>query len=84
MSRAPRTVASPEAALDVLAAMVRPLDSGALVFTAPKGGPVSLRNFRSRVWYTALANAGVGRRPPYQCRHTFATSLSRPGRTCTG
>ena len=34
---------------------------------------MSLRNFRRRVWYKALADAGVERRTPSQCRHTFAT-----------
>jgi integrase len=29
--------------------------------------------FRRRGWYKALADTGVHRRPPYQCRHTFAT-----------
>jgi integrase len=68
-----RTVGLPDVALDILTAMPRPLDGRELVFKAPMGGPVSLRNLRSRVWYKALANAGVERRPPYQCRHTFAT-----------
>jgi len=71
--RALRTIALPEAALDVLGSMPRPLDGHELVFKAPKGGHVRLRNFRRRVWYRALADAGVERRPPYQCRHTFAT-----------
>ena len=62
-----------DVALDVLAATPRPLDGSELVFKAPKGGPISLRNFRRRAWYKALADAGVERRPPYQCRHTFAT-----------
>ena len=68
-----RTIALPDVALDTLSAMPRPLDGSELVFKAPKGGPVSLRNFRRRVWYKALADAGVERWPPYQCRHTFAT-----------
>jgi integrase len=68
-----RTIALPAVALGILVAMPRPLDGSELVFTAPKGGPISLRNFRRRVWYKALAGAGVERRPPYQCRHTFAT-----------
>jgi integrase len=68
-----RTIALPDPALDILAMMPRPLDRSEFVFKAPKGGPISLRNFRGRVWYKALTNAGVGRRPPYQCRHTFAT-----------
>jgi integrase len=68
-----RTIALPDTALDVLTAMPRPLDGSELVFKAPKGGPISLRNFRRRAWYKALADAGLERRPPYQCRHTFAT-----------
>ncbi len=68
-----RTVALPDVALGILAAMPRPLAGSELVFKAPKGGPINLRNFRRRAWYKALADAGVERRPPYQCRHTFAT-----------
>jgi integrase len=68
-----RTVALTDMALDILTAMPRPLDSRELVFTAPKGGLVSLRNFRSRTWYPALVAAGAEKRVPYQCRHTFAT-----------
>jgi integrase len=68
-----RTIALPDVALDILTALPRPLDGSELVFKAPKGGPISLRNFRRRAWYRALADAGVERRPPYQCRHTFAT-----------
>jgi integrase len=35
----------------------RPRD--ALVFTAPEGGPVTDGHFRNRVWYPAVARAGI-------------------------
>src|SRR4030095_8335468 len=45
----------------------------ALFFPAPRGGYVSLDNFRTRDWYDALDAAGIERRGPYHLRHTFAT-----------
>jgi integrase len=44
-----------------------------LVFPAPRGGYLSLDNFRTREWYDALDAAGIERRGPYHLRHTFAT-----------
>jgi integrase len=45
------------------------------VFTDSKGGPVSDANFRNRVWYPAIAAAGVRRFPPRIMRHTAASWL---------
>jgi integrase len=56
-----RTIALPDPALDILATMPRPLDRSELVFKAPKGGPISLRNFRGRVWISRqLGHADIG------------------------
>jgi integrase len=51
----------------------------ALVFTAPEGGPVSDEHFRNRVWYPAVAAAGVRRFPPRIMRHTAASWLVQDG-----
>jgi integrase len=78
-----RTVALPEAALDVVAAMVRPLASRTLVFTASRGGRVSLRNFRSRLWYDALSQVSSGGLPISVAIRSRRWP-SRPGPMCTG
>lgn len=44
-----------------------------LVFPAPKGGYLSLDNWRVRQWYAALDAVGITRRGPYHLRHTFAS-----------
>lgn len=50
-----------------------------LVFPAPKGGHVSIDNWRTREWYDALDAAGLERRGPYHLRHTFATEALAAG-----
>jgi integrase len=55
----------------------RPRD--ALVFTDTAGGPVGDVNFRNRVWYPAVAAAGVRRFPPRVMRHTAASWLVQDG-----
>ena len=50
-----------------------------LVFTAPQGGPVTDWHFRNRVWYTAVAAAGIRRFPPRIMRHTAASWLVQDG-----
>ena len=50
-----------------------------LVFPAPKGGYLSLDNWRTREWYDALDAAGIERRGPYHLRHTFATEALAAG-----
>jgi integrase len=55
----------------------RPRDS--LVFTAPEGGPVTDGHFRDRVWYPAVAAAGIRRFPPRIMRHTAASWLVQDG-----
>ena len=44
-----------------------------LVFPAPRGGYLNLRNWRTRDWHPALEAAGVTPRGPNALRHTFAT-----------
>jgi integrase len=50
-----------------------------LVFPNRFGGHINLRNLRRRVWYPALARAGLGRRDLYNTRHTFATHALASG-----
>jgi integrase len=51
----------------------------AVVFTAPKGGMVDDSDFRLRVWYPAIEQAGVRRLPPRAMRHTAASWLVMDG-----
>jgi integrase len=44
-----------------------------LVFPAPRGGYLNLRNWRTRDWHPALEAAGLEKRGPNSLRHTFAT-----------
>jgi integrase len=50
-----------------------------LVFPNRLGGHINLRNLRRRVWYPALAKAGLRRRDLYNTRHTFATHALASG-----
>ena len=36
---------------------------------------MDLSRFRSRYYYPAIERIGVTKRPPYACRHTYATML---------
>lgn len=45
------------------------------IFPAPGGGKMDMSGFRQRYYYPALAQIGVTKRPPYSCRHTYATML---------
>jgi integrase len=54
--------------------------SDALVFTAERGGPLRNANFRQRVWYPALHEAGLPRSIRiHDLRHTCASLLIRQG-----
>lgn len=44
-----------------------------LVFTAPRGGVLMLRNWRRRVFDPALQAAGLGELTPHELRHTAAS-----------
>lgn len=45
------------------------------IFPAPGGGKMDMSCFRSRYYYPAIERIGVTKRPPYACRHTYATML---------
>ena len=85
--RSHRVVPVPPATLEAMSVLIagRPRDS--LVFTAPEGGPVTDGHFRDRVWYPAVAAAGVRRFPPPVMRRTTglpgscgrASAVRRPG-----
>jgi integrase len=65
-------------AVETLEALPPRLDTP-LVFPAPRGGYLSLDNWRTRDWYDALDAAGIERRGPYHLRHTFATEALAAG-----
>jgi integrase len=51
-----------------------------LLFTAPRGGPLRIANFRQRVWWPALEAAGLPRTVRiHDLRHTCASLLIRQG-----
>ncbi|MGD0373637.1 MAG: site-specific integrase [Streptosporangiaceae bacterium] len=77
--RSHRVVPIPAAILEGMSGLMagRLLDS--LVFTAPGGGPVDDGNFRDRIWYPAVAAAGIRRFPPRIMRHTAASWLVQDG-----
>ena len=79
-----RTVVLADVAFDVLTAMPRPLDSREFVFTAPAGGPVRLRNFRSRVWYPSLVSASVEATAVPMSAHIRDARTCSRGRSCIG
>jgi len=74
-----RVVPVPPRTLEAMSVLMagRPRDS--LVFTAPEGGPVTDGHLRNRVWYPAVAAAGIRRFPPRIMRHTAASWLVQDG-----
>jgi integrase len=52
-----------------------------LVFRSPGGGPVYLNNFRQRVWYPALASAGLEGLRMHDLRHTAVSRWIDAGAT---
>jgi integrase len=62
-------------ALDYLPRSAKPL-----LFPAPRGGYIDLRNCRRRHWNPAQIAAGIDPiRRPYGLRHTYATVALRAG-----
>ena len=68
-----RTIPLSAAALTAYRSQRRRSPDSALVFPAPRGGYLNLRNWRNRDWHPALEAAGVETRGPNVLRHTFAT-----------
>jgi len=54
-------------------------DSGALVFTAPKGGPLRRKEFGAGHWKPALEEAGIEHLRVHDLRHTCASLLIATG-----
>jgi integrase len=50
-----------------------------LVFPAPHGGVLDIRNVRTRHWYTALEAAGLSHGRQHDLRHTYASWLAQDG-----
>lgn len=72
--------------VDILPAVRKALDEQRLIaggselaFPNRLGRHINLRNLRRRVWYPALAAAGLRRRDLYNTRHTFATHALASG-----
>ncbi len=73
--RSHRTVPVPPHVLEGMSVLMAGRARGELVFTAPRGGPVTDEHFRTRVWYPAVAAARL-------CGRPAARNRSGPGR-CT-
>jgi integrase len=49
------------------------------VFSTREGNPIDAHNFANRVWYPLLRYLDLGKRRPYQTRHTTATLMLASG-----
>jgi integrase len=77
--RSHRVVPVPPHTLEGMSVLMTGRPRDAIVFTAPHGGPVTDEHFRNRVWYPAIAAAGIRRFPPRIMRHTAASWLVQDG-----
>ena len=77
--RSHRVVPVPAGTLEGMSRLMAGRERDGLVFTDSAGGPVSDRNFANRVWFPAVAAAGVRRFPPRIMRHTAASWLVQDG-----
>ncbi len=68
-----RSVPVPRSLTDALAAACVGKAATDLVFTAPRGGVLMLRNWRRRVFDPALKAAGLRELTPHELRHTAAS-----------
>jgi integrase len=68
-----RTVIVPQFVIDAVEPLLEGRDTDALVFTAPKGGPVRLNNFRRRVFGPASERIGKRGLVPHDLRDTAAS-----------
>jgi len=69
----PRSVPVPRSLADGLAQLMAGKTPDALVFTAPEGGVLLLRNFRRRAFNPACLAAGLDGLTPHDLRHTAAS-----------
>jgi integrase len=76
--RARRRVPLTAKAFEAIEQLPPRLDT-AVLFPAPMGGHLEIRNWRSRNWYPALESAEIAKRGPYHLRHTFATEALAAG-----
>jgi integrase len=76
-----RSVAVPAFLRDQLAQHLTTVerDPGALVFTAPRGGPLRYSGFYRRVWLPAVERAGLSPLRIHHLRHTAASLLIAQG-----
>lgn len=76
-----RTVAIPRFLLKDLAKQCNDKADGDYVFTSPQGRPINVRNWRNRVWYRALLEAGIDRSVVtiHSLRHTYASMAIAAG-----
>ena len=67
--------------IDGVLRTLRPHDAAAgdFVFRTPRGAPVDEANFQRREWLPALRALGIRRRPFYNCRHTYISTLLAAG-----
>ena len=68
-----RSVPVPRSLITDLAAACAGKSPNELLFTAPKGGVLWLRNWRRRVFDPAVEGAGLGQLSPHELRHTAAS-----------
>lgn len=68
-----RSVPVPRSLTDEIAAACVAKAQADLVFTAPQGGVLWLRNWRRRVFDPAVETAGIGELTPHELRHTAAS-----------
>ena len=68
-----RSVPLPRSLVDELAALCVGKSADDLLFTAPGGGVLWLRNFRRRVFDPAARAAGLSGLTPHELRHTAAS-----------
>jgi integrase len=74
-----RVVPVPAGVLAAMSALMTGRPRDGLVFTSPAGGLVTDGHFRNRVWYPAVAAAGIRRFVPRVMRHTTASWLVQDG-----
>lgn len=68
-----RQVPIPRSLVEDLAVAIEDNHDDDLVFAAPRGGPIFLRNWRKRVFDPAVSAAEVGPLSPHELRHTAAS-----------